>query len=130
MIENVFSHEEFGLDQKFRELLFSFFPCSVRHFLIGWLRCKETERGRREADRLSEDEINVTERLREQGCHGASPLSLEWCESSGESTSYRQHHEIIPFTLLTLYVTNIQLIQNLKFCQTRVSSVQFNFLIL
>lgn len=109
----------------------SFFPRSVRHFLIGWLRCIETERGRREADRLSGDEINVTERLREQGCHGASPLSLEWCESSGR-TSYRQPPpppEIIPFPLLTLYVTNIRLIRKLKFCQTRVSSVQFNFLI-
>ena len=29
--------------------------------------------------------------------------------------------------LLTLYVTNLQLIQNLKFCQTRASSVQGDF---
>ena len=35
--------------------------------------------------------------------------------------------KIFPFPLLTLYVTNLQLIQNLKFCQTRASSVQGDF---
>lgn len=124
----MFSHEEFGLDQKFRELILSPFGQTFFNWVAqvhrnregaqrGWQTVRRWNKCDREAERA--------------GMSWSQPtfIGMVWIQWSHIIQTTPPPPEIIPFPLLTLYVTNIRLIRKLKFCQTRVSSVQFNFLI-